>query len=48
MTLKIERHGIATLNVAGPSAHKVPQGEGYARAVLGEALRLMGWCRRLE
>jgi len=35
----IERHGIETLNVAGPSAHKVPEGHEYANALLHSLLQ---------
>lgn len=44
----IERHGIETLNIAGPSEHKVPKGAGYARAVIGELLQLTGWQQALD
>lgn len=44
----IERYGIETLNVAGPSAHKAPLGEGYAREVLDRTLRLTDWRKKLD
>lgn len=44
----VARHGIKTLNVAGPSEHKAQQGHDYVRAVLGEALQYTGWRRPLE
>lgn len=36
----IERHGIETLNVAGPSAHKAPMGHDYASEIIREVLRV--------
>ncbi len=36
----IEQEAIETLNVAGPSGHKAPRGEAYARDTVAALLRL--------
>ncbi|KPQ19675.1 putative molybdenum carrier protein [Halomonas sp. HL-93] len=44
----IERHGIETLNVAGPSEPKAPRGHDFAQAVIGKLLGLMDWHPSLD
>lgn len=46
--LFIERHGIETLNMAGPSELKPPKRHDYAQAVIGKLLCLMDWHPSLD